>query len=271
MKQFSAFLNGVLASALVGILLASVLPNAGARAAATPEPTPAAAPACDSSRSIHVSGTAVVNIVPDRVLIQLGVQSNGLTPQRVEDVNTATINRVIGAIESLGVKAEDIATDWYVIEPLYEDYDSLHIKGYRIYNIVAVTLREIEKVNKVIANALAAGANQVVDVEFYTAQLRKYRDQARDLAVKAAAEKARDLAAAAGAETGCVLSINENTWSYFNSGWWYGRNQNLWTQNVVQNVPSGSGEGALSEAGPISLGMISVRAEVSVTYGLAGH
>lgn len=46
--------------------------------------------------------------------------------------------------------------------------------------------------------------------------------------MKAAREKASALASAAGAEAGCVLNINENSWSYYN-GWWYGRSQN---QNI---------------------------------------
>jgi uncharacterized protein YggE len=267
MKQFSAFLNGVLASILAFVLIFSVLPNGRAHAAATPEPTADSEPACNTGRSITVSGTAVVNVVPDRVLIQLGVQSNGLTPQRVEDANTATITRVINAVKALGVQAQDIATDWYVITPLYEDYDSLRIKGYRIYNTVAITLRDVQKVNDVIIGALAAGANQVVNVEFYTSQLRTYRDQARALAIQAATEKARDLAGGAGAQVGCVLTISENSWSYFNGGW-YGNNQNLWTQNVTQNAAPSSGDSALTDEGPVSLGKISVRAEVSVTFSL---
>ena len=100
--------------------------------------------------------------------------------------------------------------------------------------------------------------------------MRKYRDQARELAMKAAKEKAQALANTAGAETSCVLNINENSWSYYN-GWWYGRNQqNTMTQNVVQNAaPSGS-SGGNSGSGdePISLGQISIKAEVSATFGL---
>ena len=101
-------------------------------------------------------------------------------------------------MRALGVEPKDIATDWYVIEPIYEDYDSLYIKGYRINNMVAITLRDVSKTSQVIAAALDAGANQVVNVDLYTSELRKYRDQARDLAMKAAAEKAQALASAAG-------------------------------------------------------------------------
>jgi len=174
---------------------------------------------------------------------------------------------VIKTLQAQGVAAKDIATDLYLIEPVYQDYDALVIKGYRINNIVAVTLRDVKHTSTILAAALEAGANQVVNVEFYTSELRKYRDQARELAVKAAKEKAQALARAAGAEAGCVLNINENSSSYYN-GWWDGRGQNVWTQNTVQNaVPSGSvGDSAGDE--PISLGQISVKAEVSATFGL---
>jgi len=267
MKTLSIILNTVLVCILVFLLATLGLPSGAVRAAEGKLAPAESTTTCDSSRTVHVSGTAVVNVTPDRVLIQLGVQSNGRTPQLAEVANSATIFRVIQAIKKLDVEEKDIITDRYVIEPIYDNYDDLHIKGYRIYNMVAVTLRDINKVNDVIIAALSSGANQVVNVEFYLSNLRKYRDQARELAMVAAGEKAHDLAEAAGAEAGCVLSINENTWSYFSGGWW-GRNNNLWTQNTVQNIPSGTGSGDTSEFGPVNLGQISVRAEVNASYSL---
>jgi uncharacterized protein YggE len=270
MKKLTDILNTIVLCVLAFTLISVVLPNKYAVAAEvppTPEESTVPALSCNTGRTINVSGTAVVNVKPDRVLIQLGVQSNGRTPQQVEAMNSATIHRVIQAIKKQQVEEKDIVTDRYVIDPIYDNYDDLHIKGYRIYNMVAVTLRDINKVNEVIIAALGAGANQVVNVEFYLSDLRKYRDQARELAMIAAGEKAHDLAEAAGAEAGCVLTINENTWSYFSGGWW-GRNNNLWTQNTVQNIPMGTGNGDDSEFGPVNLGLISVRAEVNASYSL---
>ena len=275
MKQIQTTINTVLACVMIFFLISVGLPNISVKAA-TPTPIPVQTEqpqqlVCDPNRTIHVSGTAVVNVKPDRALIQLGVQSNGRSAKEVEAKNAAAINQIIKALKGLGIESKDIATDWYVIEPLYEDYDSLHIKGYRIYNVIAITMRDVEKTNNAIIAAMQAGANQVVNVEFYTSELRKYRDQAREMAMKAASEKATALAQAAGADTDCVLTINENTWSYFNgSGWWYGAgNQNLWTQNAVQNAaPSGGGESPTLDDSPVSAGQISIRAEVSVTFAL---
>ena len=268
MKKYSTLLNAFLVGVLAFVVAASVLPNLRGRAA-TPTPTPQALQAaCDSSRTINVTGSAMINVVPDRALIQLGIQSNGVTPDDVQAVNGIAMQKVINAVQAMGVLPKDIATDWYIIEPIYDDYTSLYIKGYRINNIIAVTLRDVSKLSSLIAGTFKAGANQVVNVELYTSELRTYRDQARELAMKAAAEKARDLASAAGAEAGCVLHIDENSWSYYN-GWWYGQNSsNLWTQNTVQNASPSGGTGSGSDAEPVSLGQISVRAEVSVTFSL---
>jgi uncharacterized protein YggE len=287
MKHIPTIVNTLPAIVMILFLLSTGLPGFQVRAAGqedfTPTPTVTAAPTekpentCDPNRNIHVSGTAVVNVVPDRALVQLGVQSNGRTPKEVQSRNAAMISRVIKSLKDMGVQSRDISTDRYVIQPLYEDWDSLRIKGYRIFNVISITMRDVDKTSEAIAAAFQAGANQVVNVEFYTSELRKYRDQARELAITAAREKADALSQTAGADTGCVLNITENTSSYFNGwsgwGWWWyggGNNQNLWTQNAVQNVaPTTSGSGTSSNGdSPVSTGQISVRAEVSVTFAL---
>ncbi len=263
MKKTTILFNLALAGILTLTLFALLRPGSQANAGQPVDPSKG----CNSSRTISISGTAVVNVIPDRALIQLGVESNGVTPSEVEAANARAIQRVIQAIQILGVESKDIATDRYIVQPLYENYDSLYIKGYRINNLVAVTLRDVDQLSVVIVNALEAGANQVVQVELYTSELRKYRDQAREMAMQAASEKADDLAEAGGASTGCILNITENTWSYYN-GWWYGNTRDLWTQNVVQNAAPGGNAGGMTQDGPVSLGQISVRAEVSATYAL---
>jgi len=227
-------------------------------------------PACDTSRTINVTGSAAINIAPDRALIQLGVQSNGVNVDGVQFDNDRAIQDVLAAVKKQGVDAADISTNIYVIEPVYEDYDSLFIKGYRINNTVSVTVRDVTKTSAILAAALKAGANQVSDVSFYTTDLRKYRDQARDLAMTAAHEKAVALVSTTDAKIGCVININENSWSYFNSPWSSSiRNTGAMTQNVIQNnLPGGGSSSGSGDVEPISSGKISVKAEVSVTYAL---
>jgi uncharacterized protein YggE len=251
-------------SLLIVTGLALILSLFATRSNITAASTLAASNECDSSRTVHVSGSATVKVIPDLVTIQLGVTSNATTPQGVYDQNTAAMKKVTAAIRALDVADKDISTDYYIIQPVYQDYNDLEIKGYRINNTIIVNLKEVSKVSQVLAAALSAGANQVVDVQFKTSQLRQYRDQARELAMKAAQEKARDLAGTAGAQVGCVINIDENSWSYYGSPWSSRYQPQL--QNVVQNA-AGSTQPP-SDDGPISLGQIAVQAEAQVRFGL---
>jgi len=254
--------------ALVGALLVLGLEAFQPQVQAAVQRDLIAGDACESSRSVHVSGAAVVNVIPDRALLQLGVQSNGINPDSVRSANAEDIQKVIRAISALGVQAKDIATDYYIVYPIYEEYSSLVIKGYRIDNTVSITLRDVGLVDDVLIAALKAGANEVQDVQFYSSELRKYRDQARALAMEAAGEKADALAEAAGAQAGCVLSISENSWSHYYGSWRGGRETALWAQNVIQNASQSPGESTQMDDSPITLGQIAVRAEVDASYSL---
>ncbi len=110
MKQFSTVVNIILACALTLILVSVGLPNFNVRAIT---PTPTAAPpqqsqpaACDFSRSVQVSGVAVVNVTPDRALIKLGVQSNGRSAKEAQTKNTATIKQVVKVLKSHGHRSQ---------------------------------------------------------------------------------------------------------------------------------------------------------------------
>ena len=264
MNLNSAFYKIVLVGILAVVALNAWKPQSTASAVAPAAPEPA----CDASRSVQVSGAAVVYVTPDRALLELGVQSNGATPDSTQAANQQAVQRVTSAVRALGVDAKDIATDYFIVYPVYTDYDALTIKGYRIDNTVSITLRDINLVDDVLLAALKSGANEVQDVQFYTSELRKFRDQARDLAVKASTEKAQALAGAAGAQTGCVISINENTSTQYYGSWRGGRDTALWAQNTIQNALPSQGQAAQADDSPISLGQIAIRAEVNASYSL---
>jgi len=259
--QLTYLLAGALASAaLLGAgfgrtLAAPALPAATA---------PSAGSGCDGGRSVEVSGAATVNVVPDRVLIKLGVESSGPAPDAVQSQNLSTSQSVIAAARGLGVAPRDISSDYYIVEPIH-DLTGVKVEGYRINNVVAITLSDVSKTSAVLVSAFKAGANKVVEVQFYTSELRRHRDEARALAMKAAGEKAQALAGGAGAQVGCALSIKESSWSYYSSPWW-ARNPAQLSQNVVQQAEQGGAQPP--EDTPIGLGKIAVRAEVNVSYSL---
>jgi len=253
-----------LLTVIVGVLAAVSL------WAARPGPTDAGRTSAQAApaRTVHTSGTAVIRVQPDKATLRLGVQTFDGTPRGSQAENARITERVLEAIRKQGIPAKDIATDYFSVRPEtdYKQYGERKIVGYWTDNAVVVTLRDVDKLSDVLVAALEAGATTVDDLTFTTTRLRELRDQAREMAVKAAQEKAEALAGAVKLSTGEVQTISENSWSY-DDGPWNSRGQML--ANVQQNMAQAAQNGAPQpEDGEFSLGQIVVQAQVELTVGI---
>ena len=219
-----------------------------------------------SPSGVNVSGDAQVNVVPDRVTILLGVESRNKSLDEASAQNDVLIRQVLAAARGLAVSASDIQTDFIHVDLAYKDNDSTIVDYYKVTKEVQIVLKDVSRFEALVSATLHAGANHIYGIDFSTAELRKYRDQARALATKAAIEKANDLAAAAGMKVvGKPTSLT--TYSYgggssyrYCCGYSYGGNM---AQNVVQNQIS---SGDSSAESTIALGKIAVYASVTMTF-----
>ncbi|PLX31369.1 MAG: hypothetical protein C0600_05895 [Ignavibacteria bacterium] len=216
---------------------------------------------------ISVSGEAVVYVVPDKIVITLGVETWDLSIEEAKTKNNDIIKDALKTVRRLGVPDKEIQTDHLSIEPRYKDsYRKEEFIGFFVRNTLVVTLDAPEKVEMLITRVLDAGVNHIHGIDFQSTQFKKHREEARTLALLAAKEKAQNMAAVLDQKIGRPMKISENytgtPWGYW-SGWGYGRNRGM-TQNVMQNIAEGSGE--IAET--IALGKIAVRAKVGVTFSL---
>jgi len=254
--------------AILTIIAALVLWQTGSGTSAAPARIdPTTHEAVTSSGSISVSGSSAIRVQPDRVVVIIGVETYGTQPQSAQALNARSTRKVLQAIQAQDIEEKDISTAHFILEPDYEDgYYQRNIVGYWTRNTLAITLRDVDKLESVLITALDNGATSIDGVEFSVTNLRELKDQARELAIEAALEKAEDMADAAGMTVAGVTGIQENSdyWHYF--GTW--RNSQQWTnvQNVVQELAAdpSSDDGEDS----ISLGQIVVKAQVSLTAAM---
>ena len=218
--------------------------------------------------NISVTGDATVKVVPDEIILTLGVETRHKELTEAKSENDKRVRRVIALAKSYGVDPKYIQTDFINISPEYEyiNYDIDRIVGYRVGKTIVITLKDIDKFDGLYSDVLELGANYVHGIEFRTSELRKYRAQARALAIKAAEEKATALAAELGRSIGNPTHINENHSGWWSSygRWWGSRWGGMMSQNVVQNAGL---EGYTTEGG-VAPGQIEVNASVSVTFEL---
>ncbi len=217
-----------------------------------------------------MNGEAVVKVQPDQIIITFGIETWDKDIMLAKQKNNDIMQKALKVIKDAGIPDKDVQTDYLSVEPRYDDnYEKKDFIGYFIRNTFVVTLSNPEKVEELVSSVLQSGVNYIHGIDFQTTEFKKYREQARELALNAAKEKAEKMASALGQTIGDPLQISEgyggSDWWYYNSwsGWGYGRS-NMMSQNVVQNIPGGSDK--ISET--IALGKISIKASVSVTFEL---
>ena len=251
----------ILALALVALLATVALGVAPATAQTAP-PQDRAEP-----RLVTVTGEAVVNVVPDEVVLTLGVESSDKQLRRAKSLNDERVKQVLAAAEKLGIPAKDIQTDHISIEPRYRDnYEQRDFVGYFVRQTIEITLKDVSQFENLLTDVLDAGANYVHGIQFRTTELRKHKDEARALAIKAAREKAVALAQELDQKVGKPYAIREDQegWGSGYNSWWGNAGGFGMTQNVVQNA----GNAGMEMDGALAPGQIGVTARVTVSFEL---
>lgn len=160
---------------------------------------------------VRVTGTAEVKAVPDRAVIDLGVQKESPNAGQAKSAEDAASRKILAALRAGGIDEKDIQTTYLALRPSrrYEKERKVWISFFVAEQTFTVTVRDLGKLDGLLQSLIQAGGNSIDSIRYETGDLRKYRDQARELAVKAAREKAQALAAALGQDIGKAQYIEE--------------------------------------------------------------
>jgi hypothetical protein len=247
-------------SGLFALVLATLLWSNASAQQATPY---------DDRHRISVTGEAEVDVAPDRIIITFGVDTRDPNLLVAKQQNDAITKKALPALKGAGVPDRDIQTDQLSISQRFGDRQEF--LGYTVRNMFAVTLTDPTRVEAVISMALDAGVNHLLHVDFQTSDLKKYREQAREMAVKAAREKAEKMAGTLGQTVGAPIQIDEaqgyNGASYYSSwsgaGWDDVSRGGLVGSQMVTQMSAGQASDT------VALGKVAIRASVRVVFELA--
>lgn len=151
--------------------------------------------------SIKVNGAGTVKAIPDVATAILGVITEDLVLETAQSENAAKSTAVINSLIAMGISRRQVKTSSYNIESMYDYVVGKQVfKGYRITNLLSVTITNLANIGKIIDNATAAGANRVDGINFSVSDSSIYYDRALNLAIKSALRKGFIIAEAIGAE-----------------------------------------------------------------------
>lgn len=136
---------------------------------------------------------------------------------------------------------------------------------YVVRKSIEIRFTKIQGFEAFVTGLLTNGVTTIHGIDFRTTEMRKHRDTARAMAIRAAREKADALTAELGVKRGKVCSISTNDWS----GWYGSNNWGRYGANMMQNsVQSFNNALEAEPSGTLSIGQISVTASVNVSFSL---
>lgn len=193
-------------------------------------------------RIIEVSGKGIVTAKPDEASIYLAVETKEETAEQAQKANTEITEQVTKALKALGIKDENIVTQYYSVNPdrVYNEKKKMwEQQGYRVHNRFMVKTNDVDSVGKYIDAATRAGVTNVGSVSFSISNPNQYYKQALQAAVKNASSSASALAEALGSTLGSCISVEEMP--SYNS---YDREESIYNTKAVATDMMAENSGA---------------------------
>ena len=174
--------------------------------------TDSTASATPKSGEITVSGSGRVSVQPDVAELRLGVSVSRASVGEARQEAATVMGRILGAIDAAGVAKRDVTTSLLAVQPRYDyrDGQTPKLVGYELSNVVAVTIRDLDRLDEVVDGSLNAGATSMDGLEFRLADPVPAEQEARRRAMADARSHADVFAEAAGLTISGVRSVAEN-------------------------------------------------------------
>lgn len=166
---------------------------------------------------ISVSGEGKIALPPDIAMVNVGVETRAKTVEEARAQAAKAMDALIVRLTALGIDKKDIRTQSVNINTDYRPQlprpvsDVPQIDGYRVSNMLQVTVRKLDNVSQVIDDA-ASAAGDAVRVHGVNFSVENHHDalrQARELAMKEARDKAEQLAKLSNVSVGKPVSIQD--------------------------------------------------------------
>ncbi len=161
-------------------------------------------------RTVAVSGSGEVSVMPDRARLNLAVDALDLEVKKAETVVNRVVRDYLVEAKQLGAKPEQISTTGISIQPEYvwdEKLRQQKLVGYRVHRDIQILITDLDKLGDYVLSATAAGVNQVRAPILESSRADELQREALAKAAKDAEAKAKVLASTLGAKLGPARSV----------------------------------------------------------------
>jgi hypothetical protein len=173
---------------------------------------PAQSQHASDRKTIQISATEKVEITADSATVKIGYHNLGATKDVAYAENTRAANKIIQALLDAGVPKEEIETESLKLEQEQERYGAKSDQPLRYSAVQEWQVHsKASEMQKIVDIAIAAGANQIEDVEWSVNDPAELEAKAYVAALKRAKEVAEQTASQTGLKLGEIVSITNST------------------------------------------------------------
>jgi uncharacterized protein YggE len=206
----------------------------------------------DEPWGLSVFGAGSVRAEPQLVRVKLAVDVLEPSPDKAFQEAGSAVSRLRETLRGHGIPDASVSGSRLSLQSEYDGYGTgRKFLGYRCQASYVIEIETIDDLQRLIVDAVDAGANRVDDVAFDVRDKPALRDEARRRAVDAARRKAEVYAEAAGVPLGTVLHI-----------------QDVDAESWEMRGHRGHGGGGGSSEGDLAPGMVEVHAAVLLGFSL---
>lgn len=220
------------------------------------------------NKYFNVTSEAEVLVQPDSAKLTFGISMRTKTLEDGKNKMKKTLDKAYAFCGKKGIKRKYIQLNNINISPFYYNrevcpqgggkcHDEENLR-YGFNQTFTITLNNLSNYEQLLYGLLELGVNQVENVEFYAKDLRKYKDEARLLAISNAKEKAKLLSEASGIKLGKIVNVRENI----------PQTVPFRAVSSAANVVQNSYGTALGQGEAVGAGQIKVKSEITLTYKL---
>lgn len=201
-------------------------------------------------RTISISGTGSVNLIPDIAHVNVGVHTENADIVKSIDTNNETSQKIKGILVKYGIDEKDIQTSNFSVYT-NNQYNSGQPSTFAVDNTLSITVRDLNQLSKLLGEVTRNGANNINGIQFDLSDKSKALSEARKLAYEDARAQATEMADILGASLGNVIDAKVTIGSS--------------TQPFGYGM-GGGGETAKAINVPISTGQLVISVNLDVTY-----
>ena len=129
-------------------------------------------------RQVSVLGHGEVKARPDTATIQIGIDTEAANAKDALAQNNTQAQALQQKLAELKIDTKDIQTSNFSISPTYGN-DGRQVTGYRVSNVVTVTIRNLDSAGTLLDQVVQAGANNIYGISFSVDDTTKLQGDAR--------------------------------------------------------------------------------------------